>query len=179
MRRWVVLLTAAFLSLCLLCGCGANESGGAAEPEPLHEGETYLDGFWYLEEDDLHVGYNLFPDGGGFLFIGETVIPIRYGIYGGDFYEFDGNEVKSRSFQAGEDGIWIGGMLYRPLEEDPEVSSAVEMMRSEAERAEQTSASSEASPQIGKTVMQLVTLAAAVGVVVILVGFLRKRKKNS
>lgn len=172
MRRFVLLCTVLLLSLCLLCGCDA------AKPEPIHAGETYLDGAWYLEEGDLHVGYNLFPDGGGFLFIGDTVVPIRYGISDGYLYISDNGSVESLPFLEAEDGLWIDGLLYLPVAENPEAAASVEAMRSEAQQ-EQSAASSATPSQIGKTVMQLITLAAAVGVVVILVQFLRKRKKKA
>lgn len=175
MKPSVLLLAALLLSLCLLCGCGTEE----IKPDPINEGETYLEGCWYLNEDDLHVGYNLFPDGGGFLFIGETVIPIRYGISGGYFYVSDNGNVESFPFQSGEDGIWIGDMLYRPMEDDPEISAAVESMRAEMDLSEESVPSSEPSGQIGVLLVQLVTLAAAVGIVVILAVFFRKRRKKS
>lgn len=170
MKYPVLLCLTLLLSLCLLCGCG--ESG----PEPLAEGETYLEGMWYTEEMEPHVSYNLFSDGGGFLFVGETVIPIRYGISGEYIYISDNGNVESFPFRATEDGIWIDGMFYQPMEKDPEVSAAVESMRAEAERS---TASSGNSSQGVEFIVQLVTLAAAVGVVVILVRFLRKRKKRS
>lgn len=181
MKRFILpfLALALSLSVCLLCGCGAGETGSSVQPDPINEGETYLDGCWYLDEGDLHVGYNLFPDGGGFLFVGETVVPIRYGISGGYLYIADNGGVESFPFQASEDGIWIDDLLYQPVEEDPEISAAVESMLSEAKPHEEPSAPSESSPQIGKFIVQLITLAAAAGVVVILVGFLRKKRKKS
>lgn len=156
------------LFLCLLCGCGGTEPG------PLVEGETYMEGLWYLGEEELHVGYNLFSDGGGFLFIGETAVPIRYGISGEYIYISDNGNVEALPFSSAEDGLWIDGMLFRPVEDDPEASAAVESMRSEAQ---QLTASTNAS-QTGKLVVQLITLAAAAGVVVILVQFLRNRKRT-
>ena len=178
MRRLFSLSAVLLLSLCLLCSCGANGSGGTVEPKPINEGETYLDGFWYLEEDDLHVGYHLFPDGGGFLFIGETVVPIRYGIFSDSFYVSDNGNVESFPFHATEDGLWIDDMLYRPMAEDPDISAAVESMRAEGKQ-EEASAHTDSPSQTGKIIAQLVTLAAAVGVVVIIVGYLRKRKKKA
>ncbi|MCH5184209.1 MAG: hypothetical protein J1E00_08545 [Oscillospiraceae bacterium] len=175
MKPFVLLLTALFLSLCLLCGCGAQE----IKPDPINEGETYLEGCWYLNDGDLHVGYNLFPDGGGFLFIGETVIPIRYGISGGYFYVSDNGNVESFPFRTGENGIWIGDMLYQPMEDDPEISAAVESMRAEMDLSEKDAPSSGSSGQIGALLVQLITLAAAVGIVVILAMFFRKRRKKS
>lgn len=168
MRRWALLCMALFLPLCLLCGCGGTE------PEPLVDGETYLEGFWCLEEEELHVGYNLFSDGGGFLFIGETVVPIRYGISGEYLYISDNGNVERLPFFSAEEGLWIDGMLFLPVEEDPETSAMVESMREEARQA----AASASSAQTGKLAVQLVTLAAAAGVVVILVRFLRNRKKS-
>lgn len=161
------------LFLCLLCGCSGTEPG------PLVEGETYIEGLWYLGEGELHVGYNLFSDGGGFLFIGETVVPIRYGISGEYIYISDNSNVEALSFSSAEDGLWIDGMLFRKVEDNPDASAAVESIRSEAQRqeAQQATASSNAS-QTGKLVVQLITLAAAVGVVVILVRFLRNRKRT-
>lgn len=176
MNRFTLLFMALFLSLCLLCGCEGPGRAEEAEPEPINRGETYLDGAWYLEEETLHIGYNLFPNGGGFLFIGETVIPIRYGVFDGYLYVSDNGNVESFPIQAAEDGLWIDGMLYQPVAENPEASAAVESMR-EAQQ-ESSSAVSEAAPQTGKLVMQLITLAAAVGVVVILVQFFRKRRKS-
>ena len=178
MKRWALLCMAFLLSLCLLCGCGE------IEPQPLADGETYLEGLWYMEEEGLHVGYSFFSDGGGFLFIGETVVPIRYGISGDSLYVSDNGNVETLPFFASEEGLWIDGMLFRPVEEDPEVSAAVESMRQEAMRSEamrseaqQSTDSSDAS-QTGKFVVQLITLAAAAGVVVILIRFLRNRKKS-
>ena len=167
MKHFILLCLALLLPLFLLCGCGEFK------PEPLNQGETYLEGFWYLEEGELRVGYNLFSDGGGFLFIGETVVPIRYGLFEGDIYISDNGNVEVLPFLAAEEGLWIDGMLFRPMDEDPEISAAVESIRSEAQQNTSSSPS-----QIGTTVTQLVTLAAAVGVVVILVQFFRKRKKS-
>ena len=173
MRRCVTLCMALMLSLCLLCGCGGNE------PEPLVEGETYLEGLWYMGEGGLHVGYNLFSDGGGFLFIGETVVPIRYGISGEYLYISDNGNVETLSFSSAEDGLWIDGMLFRSVEDDPETSAAVESMRQETQRQEaQREESKQAASQTGKLVVQLITLAAAVGVVMILVRFLRNKKRT-
>ena len=167
MRRVAFLSTLLLLALCLLCGCNAPT------PKPIHEGETYLDGLWYLEEGGLHVGYSFFPDGSGYLFIGETVVPIRYGIYNEYLYVSDNGNVESLPFSVAEDGLWIDEMLFKQAEEDSEFSVAVDLTPSEAQQS--TAASS--APQAGMIVMQLITLAAAVGVVVILVRFFRNRKK--
>ena len=168
MRRSAFLLAALLLSLCLLCACGETKPG------PIHEGETYIEGLWYLGEGELHVGYNFFSDGGGFLFIGETAVPIRYGISGESIYISDNGNMECLSFSSTDEGLWIDGMLFLPVEEDPEVSAAIESMRSEA----QQSAASSNSAQTGKLLVQLVTLAAAAGVAVILVRYLRNRKRS-
>lgn len=174
MKRLILLCITLLLFLCLLCGCGE------IKPEPLVDGETYLEGLWYMEEGELHIGYDLFSDGSGFLFIGETVVPIRYGISGEYLYLSDNGNVETLPFFAAEDGLWIDGMLFRPIEEDPEISAAVESMRAEEQRSEaQQSSGSSDAPQIGTLIVQLVTLAAAIGVAVILIRFLRNRKKSS
>lgn len=172
MKR-LILLPTALLILCLLCSCGA------VEPGPINEGETYLDGAWYLDDAGLQIGYSFFPEGRGFLFIGETVVPIRYGISGEYLYVSDNGAVEEHAFLATEDGLRIDGLLFLPVEEDPNAAASVEAMLSEAMQQEPASDLSDTSPQAGERILQLITLAAAVGVVVILVQFLRKRRKNS
>ncbi len=113
------LLLAAILTG-LLCSCSEVTFS------PIHEGETYLDGSWYFSEGGLNVGYNLFSDGGGYQFIGETVNPIRYGIYEGELYiAVNGGNAVSFPFSASEEGITIGGLLYLPVEEDPVVAASI------------------------------------------------------
>ncbi|MBQ5791092.1 MAG: hypothetical protein IIW19_00090 [Clostridia bacterium] len=79
MKRWISAALLSLLCLLLLCGCA---------PGPINDGETYLDGAWYFSDPSLglNVGYNFFPDGGGYQFIGSTVNPIRYGVYEGNIY---------------------------------------------------------------------------------------------
>lgn len=168
MRRYTAWVCALILLLCLLAGCGA------VTPAPLHEGETYLDGSWYLDDGILQIGYNFFPDGGGYLFIGETVVPIRYGVLGACIYVYDNAEMQEFSFASSEEGLWIGGMLYQPVADDPEVAMSVEALLSEAQQEQP-----QESPTSGlELLLRLVTLAAAVAIVVILFRYFKKKKQQ-
>lgn len=168
MKRGTAWICALVLLLCLLAGCGA------VTPAPLHEGETYLDGSWYLDDGMLQVGYNFFSDGGGYLFIGETVVPIRYGVFGDQIYVYDNAEMQAFSFSINEEGLWIGGMLYQPVADDPEVAASVEAMLSEA----QQNSSSDSSLFRVDSLLRIVTLASAVAIVVILFRYFKKKKQK-
>lgn len=170
MKRSVIFCIALLFALCFPLNCLA-----ATEFEPINQGETYLDGSWYLDEAGLQVGYNFFPNGGGFLFVGETVVPIRHGIWNGRLYVSDNGNVESFPFQLDGDGIRIDGLLYLPVEDDPDAAASMEAMLSEESKQSEPS---ETSPQLWEIAVQLITLAAAVGVVAILFRFLRKQRKQ-
>lgn len=116
------ILSAALLAvfaLVLLCGCA---------PGPINEGETYLDGSWYHSNESLglNVGYNFFPDGGGYQFIGSTVNPIRYGVYEGNIYIAVGDgSADVFPFEQSGENIIIGGLEYLYAEEDEEAAQSI------------------------------------------------------
>lgn len=172
MKRAAGILCALVLLLCLLAGCGITD------PAPLNKGETYLDGAWYLDDDSLHVGYNFFPDGGGFLFIGETVVPIRYGVLGERIYIYNDTGLQDFTFGFAESGILIGGVLYQPVEEDMETAASIEALLSNAQAQEQQQPAEESAPFGIQLFLQLITLAAAAAVVVILVRYFSKKRKK-
>lgn len=117
----------------LLCGCS---------PSAINDGETYLEGTWYHSDGYLDVGYNLFADGGGFLFVGDNVSTIRYGIFEGMFYiSANGETPTAMTFEETEDGLIIGGIHFIPVKEDPAVEESINQALSRAEENEETSSS--------------------------------------
>ena len=166
MRRTGGLCLALAVCLLLLTACGLTKIA------PINEGETYLEGSWYFEE--LHVGYNFFPDGGGYQFIGETVVPIRYGVFNHSIYLVDSGGVVDFTFEETDEGILIGGLLFLPVEENPEIAESVEAMLSEAEKQ----AAEESLPLFRQMILRFATLAAAVAILVILCRYFVKKKKG-
>ncbi len=152
-------------SLCLLCGCS---------PGPLNDGETYLEGTWYYSDDLVNVGYNLFADGGGFLFIGDNVSAIRYGIFEGRFYiSANGEQPTSMEFAKTEEGLLIGGMLFVPVEEDP---SAEESIQQALSRAEEEGTVAKPAPNVGFYVTAAIAFALAIFIMLWLVRYFRNKK---
>ncbi len=155
MKKLLSAAVLAVITLLLLCGCA---------PGALNEGETYLDGAWYFSDETigLNVGYNFFPDGGGYQFIGSTVNPIRYGIYEGNIYIAVGDG-GADAFPFGRNGenILIGGLEYVFAEEDAEATESIEAVLS-AEAASKQPASE-------GNVLFYVTALLAFGVVIFLI----------
>lgn len=119
MKRFLVSAVLAVFALLLLCGCA---------PGAINEGETYLEGAWYFSDETigLNVGYNFFPDGGGYQFIGSTVNPIRYGVYEGNIYIAVGDgRADAFSFEQKGDSIVIGGLEYLYAEEDEDTAQSI------------------------------------------------------
>ena len=119
MKRWISAALLSLLCRLLRCGCA---------PGPINDGETYLDGAWYFSDPSLglNVGYNFFPDGGGYQFIGSTVNPIRYGVYEGNIYIAVGDgPADSFSFEQKGDTLVIGGLEYLYAPEDESGSQSV------------------------------------------------------
>ena len=151
--------------ICLFCGCS---------PAPLNEGETYLEGTWYYSDDLVNVGYNLFADGGGFLFIGDNVSTIRYGIYGGQFYvSANGEQPNVLSFRETEEGLLIGGMLFVPVKENPRAEESIQQALS---RAEETGEVEKQAPNVGFYVTAAIAFALVILILVWLVRLLRAKK---
>ncbi len=119
MKRFLATAVLAVFALLLLCGCA---------PGAINEGETYLEGAWYFSDETigLNVGYNFFPDGGGYQFIGSTVNPIRYGVYEGNIYIAVGNGgADVFSFEQKGESIVIGGLEYLYAEEDEDTAQSI------------------------------------------------------
>ncbi|MBQ3155002.1 MAG: hypothetical protein IJB88_07185 [Clostridia bacterium] len=110
------------LAVCALVLCGCAGLGVS----PIHTGETYIQGSWYFSEGGLNVGYNLFDDGGGYQFIGSVHNPIRYGIYNGNIYiAVNGGEAAAFTYEESDEGLVIGGLLYKPVEANEEVAESI------------------------------------------------------
>lgn len=151
--------------VCILCSCS---------PEPLNKGETYLEGTWYHSDGLVDVGYNLFADGGGFLFIGDNVSTIRYGIFEGQFYvAANGEQTTAMSFEETEEGLLIGGMLFIPVEEDPQTEESIAQALS---RAEEEGIIEKPSPNYSFYITALIAFALVILILVWLVRTLRARK---
>lgn len=159
--RYTALLL--LLSLLLLCSC--------SEHRVLREGETYLDGSYYFSQGDLNVGYNFFPDGTGYLFIGSTVNPIRYGIYGQQFYlsVADGTVEVFPFATAGED-ILINGLCYVSVKDDPSYAASAEALLSMQSKAEPP----ERSGELQKTLFFALSVCLAGGLILAVI----RRKKQ-
>lgn len=165
MKRILSAAAIAVMAILLLCGCA---------PGPINQGETYLDGAWYFSDETigLNVGYNFFPDGGGYQFIGSTVNPIRYGVYEGNIYIAVGDGgADVFSFARNGEHILIGGLEYLYAPEDAEAAESIEAILSKEE---------ENAPS-GETggVLFYVTALLAFGVVIFLVVWVARtfRKK--
>lgn len=110
------------LAVCTLVLCSCANFGIS----PIHTGETYVEGSWYFSEGGLNVGYNLFGDGGGYQFIGSVHNPIRYGIYNGSIYiAVNGGEPVAFTYEESDEGLIIGGLLYKPVEANEEVAESI------------------------------------------------------
>lgn len=166
MRKIRFLICALCIVCCvLLCSCS---------PAPINRGETYLEGTWYHSDDYLDVGYNLFADGGGFLFIGDNVSTIRYGIFEGRFYlSANGEKATSMDFSKTEEGLLIGGMLFVPVEEDP---AAEESINQALSRAEEEGVVQKPAPNVGFYVAAAIAFALAIFIFLWLVRFIRAKK---
>ena len=132
MKKLLSAVVLAVFALLLLCGCA---------PSAINEGETYLSGAWYFSDETigLNVGYNFFPDGGGYQFIGSTVNPIRYGIYEGNIYIAVGDgRTDVFPFERTGDSIVIGGLEYLYAEEDQDTAQSIAdtVSKEESARAE-------------------------------------------
>lgn len=166
MKRTLFLLL--LLVSVLLCACGKT-----AENEPIHPGETYLDGAYY--NDALCVGYNFFPNGTGFQFIGSTVNPIRYGISDGRlFVSVNGAPVDSLSFEKEPENLQIGGIAFLPLKDDPEMGKSLEEMLS-GQYASVSSASAEEASSLSP--LWFLPVLAIVTFVLFLALWVRKKSR--
>ncbi len=164
-RMTISLVLSALLSLCLLCGCSGQQQ--------IHEGETYLDGAYYLSEGDLHVGYRFFSDGAGYLFIGSTVHMMRYGVYEQRLYlSVAGGEVESFRFEQTDEGILIDGLCYLHMEADPSYEESAKAMLSMQEQETKQ----EASGELPKTLIAALSGCLAVGLVWAIVRWQRKKR---
>ena len=151
----------------LLCGCGD------AVIAPINEGETYLEGTWYFSDGGLNVGYNLFADGGGYQFIGMTSNPIRYGIYGGQFYvALLGEEATAFDFEQTDEGLRIGGLLYLPVQDDPETASSIAALI----EAQSSEGEKESGAETFGFYLSLILTGVLIGLIVI--WFARTQKKR-
>ncbi len=151
--------------LLLFCSCA---------PAPLNPGETYLEGTWYHSDDYLDVGYNLFADGGGFLFIGDNVSTIRYGIFEDRFYvSANGEAPTSMDYAETEAGLLIGGMLFVPVEEDPQAEESIAQAIS---RAEQEGMIESPKPNYGFYIAAAIAFALVIFILVWLVRTIRAKK---
>lgn len=160
------MLCAAFVLL--MSGCGEVKIA------PINEGETYLEGSWYFSEGGLNVGYNLFADGGGYQFIGTVGNPIRYGIYNGEIYiSVNGGDAVRFDFAKTEEGLMIAGLLYAPVEENPEVAESIAaMMETQSSEAE----TGNSAERIGLYISLALTLTF---LVFVMLWFARVQKKRS
>ena len=106
-------LAAALLTVLLLtAACSLNS-------HVINTGETYLNGSWYHDDGDLRVGYNFFDNGTGFMFIGSTVQPIRYGVYMNNLYLNIDGDLSVLPFGQDGDELLIGNIRFLPVT-DPE-----------------------------------------------------------
>lgn len=165
MIKTIYFILPVILILTVLSGCGSSE-------KPLVAGESYLDGSWYYDDGTLQVGYNLFNNGTGFLFIGETVTPIRYGIYGNEFYIENQGEISKQSYETEGDCIRIGQLLFLPVSDNPELASSIEQQKNEQNTDPQISNST-------KYIIAAVAVALSAILVMFLVRWYRKRKNNA
>lgn len=168
-----ITLCAALLLLCTLLLCGCNN----IERKPIHEGETYLEGSWCHTDNGLNIGYNLFADGSGFQFIGNTVNPIRYGIYEGNIYiSVIGSDVVQFAFSKSDTGISIGGLLFEPVEENQAVAESIAAAISAAES--NTEAGTPLAEQIGSFVSAMAGLLIVILLMVWVVRTIKKRRNQ-
>ena len=134
-RRAASILCLILLTACLACvvflaaSCGDSSS-------VINSGETYLNGSWYHDEEGLKVGYNFFPNGTGFLFIGETVRPIRYGVYMSNIYTDINGELSVLPFGTDGEDLLIGNIRFLPVLSPEDGFSADESMLSAQETEE-------------------------------------------
>lgn len=166
MKKLCLLLCALCAVCCLLlCGCS---------PSPINDGETYLEGTWYHSDEYVDVGYNLFADGGGFLFVGDNVSTIRYGIFDGRFYiSANGEAPTAMTYEQTEEGLLIGGLLFVPVKEDP---SAEESINQALSRAEEEGVLEQPSNGIGFYIAAFIALALTVFIVLWTVRTIRAKK---
>ena len=151
----------------------ALAAGAAKKPQWLTKGETYLNGSWYHDDGDLHVGYNFFPNGTGFLFIGSTPVPMRYGLYMGNLYLDTDGDVSVLPFGTDGDALLIGNLRFLPVE-SPEGSVVP---------ADSSAQTSDAGPQSEKSAFPTVVLiiagiVCAILIAVILVRYFSRRGKS-
>lgn len=160
-----VLLVSIVLCSLLLSSCSQNN--------PINEGETYLNGSWYHDDGDLHVGYNFFPNGTGFLFIGSTPVPMRYGLYMGNLYLDTDGDVSVLPFGTDGDALLIGNLRFLPVE-SPEGSVVP------ADSSAQTSDTASQSGNSGfpTVVLIIAGIVCAILIAVILVRYFSRRGKS-
>lgn len=166
MKRFLSAALLALFALLLLCGCA---------PGPINEGETYLDGAWYHSNPvlGLNVGYNFFPDGGGYQFIGSTVNPIRYGVYEGNIYIAVGDgKADVFPFEQNGENIVISGLEYLYAEEDEETAGSIADMVSKEEQ------DGTQDPVQGAAFYVIAILSFAIAVTLVLLMMRALRKKN-
>lgn len=166
MKRFLVSAVLAVFALLLLCGCA---------PGPINEGETYLEGAWYFSDETigLNVGYNFFPDGGGYQFIGSTVNPIRYGVYEGNIYIAVGDgKADVFPFEQNGENIVISGLEYLYAEEDEETAGSIADMVSKEEQ------DGTQDPVQGAAFYVIAILSFAIAVTLVLLMMRALRKKN-
>ena len=168
MKKKILCGTICILLLLALFGCGGSNSAA------INKGETYLDGSWY--NDDLNIGYNFFPNGTGFQFIGSTVNPIRYGFYGDALYVsvFDG-EAQPLPYSEEGDNLKIFGFMFYPVEDDPAVAASVEALLAEQSLTEEQKQSKESGSSPLMKVFLILSLAVVVFVLFLFV-WVRKKK---
>ena len=171
MKKRIVCGLVCVLLLLALVGCGGSN------PNPINKGETYLDGSWYNE--DLNIGYNFFPNGTGFQFIGSTVNPIRYGFFGDALYVsvFD-EEAQPLPYSEEGDNLKIFGFMFYPVEDDPAVAASVEALLAEQSLTEEQKQTGESKKSPFMTVFLILSLAVVVFVLFLFV-WVRKKKLQS
>ncbi len=157
------------LAVCTLILCGCGDIGVS----PIHTGETYIQGSWYFSEGGLNVGYNLFDDGGGYQFIGTVRNPIRYGIYNGNIYiAVNGGEPTAFTYEESEQGIIVGGLLYRPVEANEEVAQSI------ADELAQLQSTPEQTGPDALTIGYYISAAAGFGLVIFIIVWLVRTVKK-
>ncbi|MBP5230672.1 MAG: hypothetical protein ILO68_02995 [Clostridia bacterium] len=165
-----VLLLAVLTALSLLpAACSAP---GTA----INTGETYLDGSWYYDDGDLRVGYNFFPNGTGYLFVGNTPTPIRYGIYMGNLYVDANGDVNALPFGEEGENLLIGGLTFRPVV-SPDDSGAA--LLSTPESVDPSLPSDTGGTAFRTAALILAALVVLALIAAILFRFFRNRKQPS